>query len=68
MKRTWTPREFEKMLKANGCTFTRFNGDHKIYKTPDGHTISFTVRGGMNRMVAQRLIKENGLVIIQGGK
>jgi len=64
MKRTWTPREFEKMLKANGCTFTRFNGDHKMYKTPSGQTISFTVRGGMNRMVAQRLIKENGLVII----
>ena len=63
MKKTWTPREFETLLKKNGYVYSRCNGDHKIYKGKRG-TISFNVRGnGLNRMVARRLIKEFELVI-----
>ena len=62
MKKTWTSREFADLLSKNGYHYDRCNGDHKIYKN-DRRTISFNVRGrGLNRMVAQRLIKEYELV------
>ena len=64
MQKTWTSREFTKLLKRNGYEYSRCSGDHMIYKR-DGRTISFNVCGkrGLNRMVAQRLIKEYGLIV-----
>ena len=64
MKKTWTPREFAKLLRKNGYEFDHGNGDHMIYRNASGRPISFNTRGnGLNRMVAQRLIKEYGLVV-----
>jgi len=63
MKKTWTPREFAKMLKKNGYEYDRSNGDHMTYKNENGRPITFNVRGGLNRMVALRLIKEYGLIV-----
>ena len=63
MKKTWTPREFAKMLKKNGYELARSNGDHMTYKNATGRPITINVRGGLNRMVALRLIKEYELVV-----
>ena len=63
MKKVWNDREFTKLLRGNGYSFIRSRGDHMIYKNEEGRMIVFNTRGrGLNRMVAQRLIKENGLV------
>ena len=65
MKKIWTAREFAKMLRKNGYEYVRCNGDHMIYRNRFGRSVTFTVCGGtINRMIAQRLIKENGLVIV----
>lgn len=63
MKKTWTAREFETMLRKNGFEYARCNGDHKIFKR-NGRVITINVRGnGLNRMVARRLIKEYALEV-----
>ena len=59
-KKTVTARELGQLLTAKGFTLERITGDHKIYKKGD-KTVSVNVRN-LNRMVAQRLIKENGLL------
>lgn len=56
MKKTYTGREFKRLLIDNGYTCKRTNGDHAIYSNGE-RTISFnTIK--LNRMVARRLIKE----------
>lgn len=59
----YTPREFVRLLKANGYTYNRSNGDHDIYVNADnGRTISFKSTD-INRMIAKRLIKEHKLKV-----
>ena len=54
------PRQFEKMLKANGYNYSRQSGDHRIWtKDGCGH-VSFNMRK-LNPIVVQRLIRENNL-------
>lgn len=56
--KVYTDRAFAKLLKHNGYKKIRTSGDHFIYSNGE-NTIS--VNKGINRMVAQRLIKENNL-------
>lgn len=55
MKKTWTLREFRKLLKANGFEEVRSKGDHFIF-SDGGRNLS--INKEPNRMVVQRLIKE----------
>ena len=59
-KKVYTAREFACLLRNNGYDYDRTKGDHVIYKK-EGRSITFTARK-LNRMVAQRLIKENNLI------
>ena len=52
-------KEFCKLVKKNGYELSRISGSHHIFKK-DGSTI--VVNKDLNRMVCQRLIKENCLV------
>lgn len=58
---TYDRRSVDRMMKRNGFALVpnRGKGSHVIYKR-DGQTVSFGK--SFNRMVVQRLIKENGLV------
>lgn len=56
--KVYTDRAFAKLLKDNGYEKIRSNGDHIMYS--DG-TNTISVNRGINRMVAQRIIKENNL-------
>ena len=58
MNRTWSLRAFKKLLHDNGYERVR-DGGHLIYSNGE-RTISIT-SNKINRMVAQRLIKENNL-------
>ena len=61
-KKIYTAKEFYKLLYANGYALVRQNGgSHFIFRhLGTGRTIS--VNKNLNRMVAQRLIKENNLL------
>ena len=58
MNKTWTLRAFKKLLHDNGYKRVR-SGGHLIYSNGE-RTISIT-SNKINRMIAQRLIKENNL-------
>ena len=58
MNRTWSLRAFKKLLHDTGYKRVR-SGGHLIYSNGE-RTISIT-SNKINRMVAQRLIKENNL-------
>lgn len=60
MQKTWTSRQFTKLLHKNGYVKKRQTGDHLIYEK-DGRIISFTYNH-LNRMVVRRLIKEYKLI------
>lgn len=60
MNRTWSLRAFKKLLHENGYERVR-GGGHLIYSNGK-RTISIT-SNKINRMVAQRLIKENNLEV-----
>lgn len=60
MKKTWTSREFSKLLRDNGYVRKRQSGDHLIYEK-DGKIISFTYNH-LNRMLVKRLIKDYHLI------
>jgi len=57
-KKIYSDREFDKLLKQNGYTRDHITGSHSIYKNGN-HTI--VVNKNLNRMVAQRLIKQHRL-------
>lgn len=63
-RRTKQLREFEPILYRNGYRFARCNGSHFIYMNRTSHKI-ITVNKDLNRMVCERLIKENKLVEVQ---
>ena len=61
MAKEYTFREFRALLRRNGYVFNRYSGDHVLF-TNDVNTISIPFHGKeINRMLAQRLIKENNL-------
>ena len=53
-------RDFSRVLKANGYSFSRQNGDHAIRVKAGQCSISINFRKP-NMMVMRRLIKENNL-------
>lgn len=61
MAKEYTFREFRSLLRRNGYVFQRYSGDHQIFSN-DRNTISIPYHGkNINRMMVQRLIKENNL-------
>lgn len=60
-RKTKQLREFEPILLRNGYKFARCKGSHFIYMNRTSHKI-ITVNKDLNRMVRERLIKENNLV------
>lgn len=61
-KRTKQLREFEQILSRNGYKFARCNGSHFIYMNRTTHK-TIAVNKDLNRMVRERLIKENNLEV-----
>lgn len=59
--KTYDTRRFKKLLIHNGYELLRTKGDHYIYGNGKN---TVTINRHINRMVAQRLIKENNLVEI----
>ena len=58
----YSKRDFEVILKENGYTLDRIKGSHFIYKRPD-RPRRIVINKKMNRMIAERLIKENNLEV-----
>lgn len=54
-------KEMQKILRNNGYTLDRYNGDHYIYVKRGTNHIS--INRELNPMVARRLIKENNLIV-----
>ena len=59
-RKTKQLREFEPILLRNGYRFARCKGSHFIYMNRTSHKI-ITVNKDLNKMVRERLIKENKL-------
>lgn len=59
--RQYTSREFRRIVEGNGFHYDRHNGDHAIYVNGSGKHISIPCR--LKCVIAQRLIKENKLII-----
>lgn len=55
-------RDFVPILRKNGYTYARCNGSHFIYLNRATHK-TITVNKDLNRMVRERLIKENCLEV-----
>ena len=60
-KKTKQLREFEPILSRNGYKLARCKESHFIYMNRTSHRI-ITVNKDLNKMVRERLIKENNLV------
>lgn len=61
---TYNKRDIQKILLKNGWILQRSKGSHNIYKNKNGKHI--TVRcTKCNKMIMQRLIKENNLIVDQ---
>ena len=58
----YSKRDFEVILKENGYKLCRTKGGHLTYKA-EGNPRIITINKKMNKMIAQRLIKENNLTI-----
>ena len=61
-RKTKQLREFEPILLRNGYRFARSNGSHFIYMNRTTHR-TITVNKDLNKMVRERLIKENNLEV-----
>jgi len=55
----YTAEKFSRILRDNGFSLNRVKGSHYIY-TKEGHNVTVPIR--LNACIANRLIKENGLV------
>ena len=55
-------REFVPILRKNGYTKARTRGSHTIYVNRNTHK-HISVNANLNRMVRERLIKENNLEV-----
>jgi predicted RNA binding protein YcfA (HicA-like mRNA interferase family) len=59
--KVYTTKEIKKILKSNGYSFLRYaKGDHEIWSNQSGNKLCIKSTD-MNRMVWQRLVKENNL-------
>ena len=58
----YSKRDFEIILKENGYHLARVKGGHFIYRR-DGTPKNISINKAMNRMIAERLIKENNLKV-----
>ena len=59
---TYNKRDIERILKNNGFTLHHQKGSHMVYKNTSGKHITIGCCK-YNKMVMQRLIKENSLVV-----
>lgn len=60
----YTFRQMEKIVVANGYSYARCSGDHRIYRKPGAEkTIVLTRTKHVNPCIARRIIKENNLVV-----
>ena len=59
---TYNKRDIERILRNNGFVLHHQKGSHMIYKNADGRHITIGCCK-YNKMVMQRLIKENNLVV-----
>jgi predicted RNA binding protein YcfA (HicA-like mRNA interferase family) len=57
--RQYTQREFIRIVKCNGFTYSRHKGSHAIYVNIKGNHISIPKK--LESVIAKRLIKENNL-------
>lgn len=57
--RQYTQREFIQIVRKNGYSYNRHNGDHAIYMNESGRHIS--IPKNLECVIALRLIKENKL-------
>ena len=57
--KTYTKREFAKLLGENGFELARCRGSHFVYKKDD---MTITVPKNLNKMIGRRLIKEYKLI------
>lgn len=57
----YTQLEFIRIVRKNGFSYDRHNGDHAIYVNEHGRHISIPHR--LESVIARRLIKENNLEI-----
>lgn len=57
----YTQREFIRIVRRNGFTYNRHNGDHAIYVNEKGRHISIPQK--LECVIARRLIKENNLIV-----
>lgn len=60
-RKTKQLREFEPILYKNGYRFARCKGSHFIYMNRTSNK-TIVVNKDLNKMVKERLIKENNLV------
>lgn len=58
--KVYNGNEFTKILLKNGFEFVSSKGSHKKYKRGNQTVV---INQKINRMIAQRLIKENNLVL-----
>ena len=61
-RKTKQLREFEPILSRNGFHFVRSRGSHFVYINRATHK-TITVNKDLNKMVRERLIKENNLEV-----
>ena len=62
-QRIYKTRDFITVLNKNGLNLVRIRGDHGIFSNGK-NSIAITIKGKeINRMIARRLIKENGFVM-----
>lgn len=62
LKKHYTKREMEKILKKNGWEIVRYKGSHAIYHNDKGQHLSIG-RCNYNAIIFQRLIKQYDMVI-----
>ncbi len=55
----YTQKEFIRIVRRNGFSYNRHNGDHAIYTNEMGKHISIPQK--LECVIARRLIKENNL-------
>lgn len=60
--KTYNKRDIQIILRKNGYFLDRIKGSHAIYKKKGSPPITVGATG-CNKMVLQRLIKQNGLKI-----
>lgn len=61
--KSYSTKEFERILMDNGYAMTRKNGDHCIWQKDGVPLISIPKHQTINYMICRRIIKENNLKV-----